>query len=155
MSQETDINKLLYEFTEYRNDMKGWFGAGNKSAGNKPDKDAEKVASSFDKSTGKIVAALGVLNSSVLASSKTEIAKKRELEKFINKVIETTDTVEKLEKAVDDARKAAEDAAEAKKKQDADEKEAKRKAARTTEQIAKEDADEAKKKREDDKKAEI
>lgn len=120
MAQDAELGELLRAFKEYNETLKTTIGSGGKtqSSGNEPEKVVEKVATTFDKSTTKIVAALGVLNSSVLASSKTEVAKKRDLEKFIKKVDETTDAAEKLSESLAKTKTAAQEAVEKSKKAD-------------------------------------
>jgi Tfp pilus assembly protein PilP len=118
MAQEQDIQELLRAFEEYNKTLKSAVESKNQSSvGGGTETPASK---SFDKSTTKIVAALGVLNSSVLASSKTEVAKKRDLEKFIKKVDETTDAAEKLSESLEKTKSAVQEAYEKSKKADDD-----------------------------------
>jgi hypothetical protein len=124
---DKEFQELLRAFREYNDTLRSAVEDKTQSVGKKPDdktgEKVEKAGDKFDKSTTKIVAALGVLNSSVLASSKTEVAKKRELEKFLDNIESSTKAYEKhteqLEKNRIQAEK-EEKVREAKRKKDED-----------------------------------
>lgn len=118
-----DLVKQLGELNQnMRDHLRKVSGDITSTTQTKSDNTAEKVSSSFDKSTTKIVQALGILNSSILGTAKSAKKKDIELDKFNDAVEKSTKVVEEStkerEQFVADAKKAAE-----KKKKDDEEAE--------------------------------
>ena len=87
--------ELLNEFKEYRNDFNRWTGGKSGSLGGGAGDNGPSANTSFDKSTAKIVTALGILNSNVVNASRSYRERVKDVEKFTRYIDKATDAVEK------------------------------------------------------------